>query len=337
MRVGFTFDLRDDYLALGYSAEEVAEFESEATVAAIAATLTSFGHSVDRIGGLERLMTRLVAGERWDLVFNIAEGLHGLGREAAVPTVLDACQIPYTFSDPLTLCVALHKPTAKRLVRDAGVPTPDFAVIETPQELARVSLPLPLFVKPVAEGSSKGVSAASKIDRRADLEQTCRQLLDQHRQPLLVERYLPGREFTVGIVGTGGDAIALGVMEIRLGARADQAAYTYSNKTLWEDRVTYSLLEGPLADEAKSVALTAWRCLGGRDCGRIDVRCDERGVVNFIEVNTLPGLNPRTADIMVLCGFLKIDYRSLLGMILDSAMRRVEVQPTARRAGAIGR
>ena len=161
MKIGITYDLRDDYLAEGYGEEETAEFDHPRTIAAIEEALQSLGYETERIGHIRALARRLVADERWDMVFNIAEGLRGFGREAQVPALLDAWNIPYTFSDPLLLSLTLHKGMTKRVIRDLGIPTPDFAVVETPEEIATVVLPFPLFAKPVAEGTGKGVTAAS--------------------------------------------------------------------------------------------------------------------------------------------------------------------------------
>src|SRR5512135_3443527 len=135
-RVGMTYDLRTDYLEEGYSEEQTAEFDQPATIDAIEETLGSLGYRTERIGHIRALAKRLVAGERWDLVFNIAEGLRGFGREAQVPALLDAYDIPYTFSDPLLLTLPLHKGMTKRVIRDLGIPTPAFAVIGSPEEIA---------------------------------------------------------------------------------------------------------------------------------------------------------------------------------------------------------
>src|SRR5688572_27418085 len=158
MLIGLTYDLRQDYLDDGYTAEQTAEFDSHITIDAIESALRGLGHQTDRIGRVTSLVERLARGDRWDLVFNIAEGLHGIGREAQVPALLDAYSIPYTFSDPLVCALSLHKALAKRVVRDLGLPTADFTVIEAPADSARVTLPFPLFAKPIAEGTSKGVS-----------------------------------------------------------------------------------------------------------------------------------------------------------------------------------
>lgn len=323
MNIGITYDLRREYLAAGYSQEETAEFDGVDTIDAIEATLQRLGYVTERIGQVRRLVGRLAQGARWDAVFNIAEGLHGFGREAQVPALLEACGIAYTFSEPLVLTMALHKGMTKHIVRDLGVPTPDFAVVETAAEVEAIPLPLPLFAKPVAEGSSKGISRASIIRTRAALHTVCADLLRRFRQPVLVETFVPGRELTVGIVGTGSQARALGVMEVVLLADAEPGVYSYANKALYETRVRYRLVGGELAREAMDVALRVWRGLGCRDGGRVDLRCDSRGEPLFLEVNPLPGLHPQHSDLPIMCRLLGIRYADLLGMLMTSALRRL--------------
>lgn len=323
LTVGLTYDLREEYRLRGYTAEETAEFDSIQTVEAIEQTLTSLGCRTDRIGSIRPLAERLVAGDRWDLVFNIAEGLRGFGREAQVPALLDAYDIPYTFSDPLTLTVALHKATAKRVARDLGVATPDFAVVETGADAQAIDLPLPLFVKPVAAGSSMGIDAGATVTDRDALRRRCMELMERFQQPVLVERYLSGREVTVGMLGTGAEARVLGVMEVLLQPMADQGVYSYTNKTQYRGRVEYALADGAVRAEAADLALRVWRGLRCRDAGRVDVRFDEQGRANFLEVNPLAGLHPVDADIAVLCGLVGVTYQDLIGTILSSARARL--------------
>ena len=335
MNVGITFDLRDEYLAEGYGQEETAEFDSIETIDAITDALSSLGCHCVRIGHIQALTLRLAQRERWDMVFNLAEGLHGFGREAQVPALLDAFRIPYTFSDPLVLALALHKGLTKRVIRDLGIATADFAIVECEADIDRVTLALPLFVKPVAEGTSKGISADSKIHTRGGLVTRCRELLNKYRQPVLVERFLSGREFTVGIVGTGSRARAVGTMEVLLGGDADAEIYTYMNKAAYETRVHYRLADDDIARQAADVSLRAWRGLGCRDAGRVDVRCDDRGQVHFQEINPLAGLNPQHSDLPILCSLSGIGYTELIRMILESARERSH-QP-APRGGASAR
>ena len=329
IRVGLAYDLRDDYLAAGYGLEETAEFDRPDTIAALEAALAGQGFAVDRIGSVRQLAARLVGGERWDLVFNIAEGLRGVGREAQVPALLDAYDIPYTFSDPMVMGLALHKGMTKHVIRDHGIPTAPFAVIESRADLAGLELPYPLFAKPVAEGTGKGVTPASRVANPAALRTVVSALLERFRQPVLVETFLPGREFTVGIIGSAAEAEAVAVMEVVLGERAEAGVYSYANKEECEERVIYRLADDEEARRAAAVALAAWRALGCRDAGRVDLRSDAQGQPSFLEVNPLAGLHPEHSDLPIMCRLAGIDYGTLIGRIAGSALRRAGIGQSA--------
>jgi len=325
LKVGLTYDLRDDYLREGYSPEDVAEFDFADTIDALEEVIEQLGYLPDRIGNVKSLLNRLTKGDRWDLVFNIAEGMFGLGREAQIPAILDAYNIPYTFSDPLGQCIALHKGIAKHIVRDAGIPTPDFFVVETMDDLKKQPLAYPLFAKPVAEGTGKGVNASSKITDNRQLEEVCRYLLRTFKQPVLLENFLPGREFTVGILGTGNKARALGALEILLKPDAEQDVYSYENKERCEILVEYALVNDGEAQRAMETALAAWRTLNLKDAGRVDLRSDASGIPHFMEVNPLAGLHPHHSDLPILCTKLGIGYRDLIGAIIISARERAGI------------
>jgi D-alanine-D-alanine ligase len=335
VQVGLTYDLRQDYLDAGYSELETAEFDRADTIDSIESALVELGYSVDRIGNVKQLAARLVAGDRWDLVFNICEGLHGIGREAQVPALLDAYEIPYVFSDTLGCALTLHKGMTKDVVRACGVTTPDYALVSELADVKAIKLPYPLFAKPVAEGTGKGVHAESKVHNDAELHAICRRLLKEHQQPVLVERYLPGREFTVGIVGTGRKAKALATLEIELLPDADSDVYSYRNKEHCEELVLYKLLAaGKLRRDVEALAVKAWRVLGCRDAGRIDVRLDADGKVHFIEVNPLAGIHPEHSDLPIMASKIGMGYTTLIGMIMNSAMQRVAVRDRAATIAA---
>ncbi|HPC04790.1 MAG TPA: hypothetical protein PKY58_12445 [Syntrophales bacterium] len=322
MRIGLTYDLKSDYVALGMSDEDAAEFDREDTIEAIEGSLRELGHETDRIGHVKSLVGRLSRGDRWDFVFNIAEGVAGFGREAQVPALLEAYDIPYTFSDPLVLTLTLHKGMAKHVIRDSGIPTAPFVVVSEPDDIATVDLPLPLFAKPVAEGTGKGISARSRIETAEDLREVCSQMLREHRQPVLVETFLPGREFTVGIVGNGKDARALGTLEVFLKGGAEPGAYSYHNKKEYETVVEYRLAGDGEALRAMDTALASWKALGCRDGGRVDLRSDGREVPHFVEVNPLAGLHPVHSDLCILAQRVGISYKDLIGGILAAALAR---------------
>ena len=326
MKIGLTYDLRTEYLAMGYSEDETAEFDRDDTIEAIENTLGQLGHATDRIGNARQLTERLVQGDSWDLVFNIAEGLDGIGREAQVPALLDLYQIPYTFSDPLVMSLTLHKGMTKRIVRDAGLPTSDFLIVESLDDVNKITFAPPFFVKPLAEGTGKGVTPNSIVRHQKDLEIICNRLLSTYRKPVLVERFLSGREFTVGIVGTKSAAVVLGTMEVHLLEGAEQGVYSYVNKEYCEQLVEYRLVrakEDPLIRETEEIALGAWQVLGCRDGGRVDLRCDENGRPQFMEVNALAGLHPQHSDLPIICNLLGIPYTQLIERIITSASERV--------------
>jgi D-alanine-D-alanine ligase len=331
MRIGVTFDLRSDYLAMGYDEEETAEFDSEVTVSALCTALAGLGYVPERIGGVVKLAERLARGERWDGVFNFCEGLRGVSREAQVPALLEAFDVPYVFSDPLTLALTLDKAMCKRVVRDCGVPTPDFAVIEQISDADRVALKYPLFLKPVAEGSGKGIDADSRVEDAQAMKRCAAKLLRRFGQPVLVETFLPGREFTVGITGTGEDAQVLGVSEIVKKSNYVGDGYGFENKERWQDKVDIVGAPKTEARVAGEVALAAWRCLRCRDGGRVDIRCDATGQAQFMEVNPLAGLRPGYSDLCFIAEREGLSHQQLIGRIMDSFLKRYPAL-AARRA-----
>jgi D-alanine-D-alanine ligase len=322
MRIALVYDLRDDYRALGLSEEEVAEFDSVETIDQLAGALEALGCAVTRVGRGQALAARLVAGTRYDLVFSIAEGVKGRSREAQVPALCELFDQPYLFSDPLTLAAALDKAVAKRLVRDAGVPTPNFAVAEESANELVHWVDFPAFIKPLAEGTGKGCEAASLVQTQVELAAAAARIIERYGQPALVEQYLPGREFTVGIVGNGNDARVLGVCEILLKPHAEANVYSLHNKELCEDLVTYAPADDGEARLAGTRALQAYRTLQCRDTARIDFRSDAHGEPHFLEANPLAGLNPWHSDLPILAAQNGIEFVALIGMILDAGLAR---------------
>lgn len=320
MKVGITYDLKDDYLALGFDKETCAEFDSLETINAIDDLLKSRGHITERIGNVKALVNALAHGKNWDFVFNIAEGMYGRGREAQVPALLDAYGIPYIFSDPLVLAVTLDKAMTKRIVKDAGVRTAQFHEFLLTDPTPPSASFYPLFVKPNADGTGKGITSKSLVKSEKQLREVVDDIHTRFNQSALAEQYLSGREFTVGITGTGDSARAIAVMEIIFNEKADQCGYTYDNKQQYEDRVEYKLADDAEAQEAVRVALQAWRVLGCRDGGRIDIRSDDKNQPHFLEVNPLAGLHPVLGDLVILSRLAGVSYHDLLGRVLDSAL-----------------
>lgn len=324
LTVGLTYDLKADYLAQGMSEEDAAEFDAVETIDGIESALKSLGYKTDRIGHIQNLVKRLHLGERWDIVFNIAEGLHGIAREAQVPALLDAYKIEYTFSGPTILTLAQHKGLVKHVLRDYKLNTADFKVIDTLDDLKDVKIPYPLFAKPVAEGTSKGIQKNSKIHNKQEMYATVEELLKHFQQSVILEKYLPGREFTVGFLGTGAESRSIGVMEVLL--PKDEDIYSFHNKKMYEGRVFYQALpHGELFDRIQSLAWNVWKILGCRDAGRIDVRLDDNGDPSFMEINPLAGLNPKDSDIVILASFIGMNYVELIKNIMVSALKRLNL------------
>lgn len=321
MKIGITYDLRSWYLAKGFSMEETAEFDKEETIDGIEKELRTLGHETERIGNVFQLVEQLAAGKRWDMVFNITECLYGDGRESVVPSLLDQYKIPYVFSGPVVMGMSLNKYYARLVVEASGVPVSPGVVIAHLSDIERAQrLSFPLFVKPVAEGTGKGITAKSKVDDETSLLDIVRQLLDNYHQPVLVEEYLPGREFTVGLVGSGNDTRCIGGMEIIC---KDGMPYSNEVKENYERYTEYKLIDEETMTECASVAKNAWIALGGVDAGRVDLRADKNGRVCFIEANPLAGLNPVHSDLPILSRMNGVDYPSLIRMIVESAISRI--------------
>lgn len=321
MKVGLTFDLRSWYIGRGYSMDETAEFDKQETVDALEDSLKQMGHSTEPIGNAFQLIEALAAGRRWDIVFNIAEGLYGDGRESVVPAILDQYRIPYVFSGPVIMGLSLNKHLAKLVVSAAGVPVSPGVLITEPDSCDKIILNYPLFVKPVSEGTGKGITEKSLVKNASELRVMVEWILSEFRQPALVEEYLPGREFTVGIVGSGHESVAIGGMEVIC---ADNLPYSVEVKENYENYCKYTPLDVNIADECRKVALSAWKALDAVDAGRIDLKADRNGKICFIEANPLAGLNPIHSDLPILARMYGIEYQKLMEMIMESATRRVK-------------
>ncbi|MHB1038088.1 MAG: D-alanine--D-alanine ligase family protein [Pirellulales bacterium] len=303
------------------------EFDSPKTLDALAAVFRSLGHEVEFLGDGEPALRRLLAGPRPDLVFNIAEG-RGIGRsrEARIPAVLEMLGIAYSGSDPLTLSVTLDKDCAKRLIRAAGVATPDWVLIDgdprqSEDSLARLGLPL--IVKPAYEGSSKGVRATSLLRSSEGLVDAVAKLQSLYRQPVLVEEFIDGDELTVGILGDGAPSV-MGIMRVVPRQTSGPFIYSLEVKRDWQRLVRYecpALLSPEDTRAVEQSALAAWRALGCRDVSRVDLRLRNH-VPYFLEVNPLPGLSPEYGDLVLMARFQGIDYPTLVSRILAAAIQR---------------
>jgi D-alanine-D-alanine ligase len=336
MRVGFTFDSREKYLNGGFSEKDVAEFDRNETIDAIEQALKNNGYKVDKIGSFYQLTSDMlgwdgVCDERprpfWDIIFNICEGLYGIGREGQVPSFLDAHKIPYVFSDPLTMALTLHKGFTKRLLASYNIPHPKGAVIKNEEGLERFledfdrMFEFPAFIKPIAEGSGKGITDSSKIWSKDELRIEYRKLMDEFKYPILVEEFLSGTEYTVGIIGTGDNARVIGVMDESFYGGPE--VYTYDAKEHYQEYYqNYKLARPGEASICGMVALSSYVMLGCRDAGRVDVRMDKNNIPNVLDVNPLPDFNPKS-DYAHLAKLSGISYDDLIGRIMSSAISRI--------------
>ena len=285
--------------------DEFAEWDSPATIAAVESALSHLG-KVIRLEANEDFPERLRQA-RPDIVFNIAEGFHGVNREAHVPAICEFYGIPYSGSDPFTLTLCLDKAKAKETLAFHGIPTPKFLLVEKLADLYRVAekLTLPLFVKPVHEGSSKGITDSNLCRNRDQLFRQTEFLLENYRQPVLVEEFLPGKEFTCAVLGNGDEATVLPLVAMNFESLPEGALpiYSFDAKFVWdrpENPLDIFQCPARITEELRAsierVTLDAFRVLGCRDWARIDVRLDANGRPNILEVNPLPGILPDPAD-----------------------------------------
>ncbi len=336
--------------------DQFAEWDSPATIAAVEAALSSLGKVV-RLEANADFPERLRATKP-DIVFNIAEGLHGVNRESHVPAICEFFAIPYSGSDPFTLSLCLDKAKAKETLAFHGIPTPRFAVVSRLEDLTKLTgkLELPLFVKPLHEGSSKGITDGNFCRDRAQLRKRTGFLLENYDQPVLVEEYLPGKEFTCGVLGNGGEATVLPIVGMNFDTLPHGALpiYSFDAKFVWDrPEKPLEIFQCParitreLQASIERVTLDAFSALGCRDWARIDVRLDAAGVPNVIEVNPLPGILPDPADNSCLPKAARaagIGYEELIQSCLKYAaarqgvkLRSIPARRSSSRRPGVGR
>lgn len=333
MRLGLTYNLRPADLSQEGPIDRFEEFDSEETVDAIAAALGRSGHHVERLGWGPDLLDALGEHRRLDGVFNFAEGIGGRGRESQVPAMLEMLGIPNTGSDPVALALALDKGVAKLVATAHGIATAPFALVGPGDDFDDhlvAGLRYPLFAKPVAEGSSMGIRDTSVCRSPAELRALIAHLQADYGQSVLVEEYLPGAEYTVGVLGNGADAIVVGVMQVVPRDAGGDFVYSLEVKRDYQNRVVYRMTDELLRRgvdphdlaAVRALALAAHRAFGCRDVSRVDIRCDRDGAPNFLEINPLPGLNPETGDLVVLARGHGWTYEALIGRIVAAAAAR---------------
>jgi len=331
MKIGITYNLKSDIENIRpehlLAEDAFEEFDTEETIDSIASVLEKNGHSVFRLGWGRPAVKRLLEGNI-DFVFNISEGFTGRNREAQIPAILEMLEIPHTGSDPLTLSLALDKVVAKQIAKQNNIVSPDYFVVYKKENVEKMPLRIkyPLFIKPAWEGSSKGIQQSSKANNKEDLEYYVRYLLDNYpNQPVLIEQYVQGEEFTVAVLGNEKPQI-LGIMRISPKIKdGTDFFYSIEVKRDWENLVAYECpakISGALRSDLEKTALAAFKAFGARDVARVDFRVDKSGVAHFLEINPLPGLSPKYSDIVIMTRKLNWTYEGLIMAILNNAVNR---------------
>jgi len=321
MKIGFAYNLKDP--ALDHT-DAHAEYESPGTIDAVDDALSAFG-TVIRLpcdGGVVGALSAV----RPDVVFNIAEGWGGRDRESFVPVLCDMLGIPYSGSDAVALGVTMDKALAKRIARDAGVDTLDFLVCgSVPGEPPPFGFPA--FVKPCFDGSSRGIHRGSRVDTMDLLRERVRVIIGEYRQPALVEPYLAGRDFCVGLLGNE-PPVTLTTCEVLLGREDDIPFFSWEYKRRETDRLDFApRLPGSVIGAMEDMARTIWDALGIRDYARFDFRTGSDGAPRFLEVNALPGLSPVSGIFVRQAAASGIDYNEMIHGIIKRALAACERRP----------
>ncbi|MBU2567533.1 MAG: D-alanine--D-alanine ligase, partial [Elusimicrobia bacterium] len=326
LKIGFAYDKKDDYpLSPDDPPDKYAEFDNEETISSIENALGKSNHTIIRIGNAKSLLKKLLDGERWDMVFNICEGVTGRSRESHVPAILELFDIPYTGSDPLTMSLTLDKIMAKKVMRYHGIKTADFVSVESADDLSpkKFKLRFPLIVKPSQEGTSKGISKESVVRNFSQMKKRAQWIVSNYRQPALIEEFIVGYEFTVAIVGNGPPEV-LPPVQIAIKNETDLGDDFYTHARVESKDIKYICpadIDAELSRKIIDLSLAAYRALGCRDLGRIDVRVDYNNEPYFLECNPLPNLG--LIDVFPLVAKAsKRTYEELICYILESALKR---------------
>jgi D-alanine-D-alanine ligase len=313
-------------------ADTYAEWDTEETILAVKTAL-ALHHDVTLIEANEESYQTLLQTKP-DIVFNIAEGLRGPSREAQLPAILEMLGIPYTGSDSLTLGICLDKSRAKEILSYYKILTPQFVVIDSLHQLSELNISLPCIVKPLHEGSSKGIYNASVVRTEEELHRQIKRVIGEYEEPALVEKFLTGREFTVAVLGNGSDFCILPIVEIRFDSLPDgvNPIYSYEAKWIWDTIETpIDVHECPakvslkLQKEIEAVCRDTYHVLRCRDWCRIDIRLDEQGRPNVLELNPLPGILPNPEEHSCFPQAARaagMDYNSMINAVLNAGIKR---------------
>ena len=323
LQVGLTYNLKKGVKS--EAADNEAEYDNIETVLAIKNALESSDFEVELMEATKELPAKL-ASHTVDIVFNIAEGIQGRGREAQVPALLNYFQIPFTGSDETTLCIALDKALTKRVLATYHIRTPKYRIIKADEQKWGGSFTYPAIVKPNAEGSGKGISDVAIVTGAQELRSLVSKNISLYKQDMLVEEYIGGREFTVGIIGNGIDTKVFPPMEIvYLDQQNEYQIYSYNVKQNYKKLISYecpAVVTPETETEILSTARKIYEILACRDFARIDFRLSKEGKLYFIEINPLPGLAPGYSDFPMIAEFNGMDYASLVRNILLCALKR---------------
>jgi D-alanine-D-alanine ligase len=333
---GFTYNPHvNDGLPIVTPDDAYAEWDSIETITAVKKALEEY-HTVTMIEADEDVYRKLIV-TRPDIVFNIAEGLHGVSREAQIPAILEYLHIPYTGSDPLTLATALDKARTKEILSYNGISTAKFVVVENVNGVTPKGIRLPCIVKPVHEGSSKGVLDTSVVKTHKELSEQVARVVHAYHQPALVEEFLPGREFTVAVLGNSPDVQVLPIVEIKFDALPEGVnhIYSYEAKWIW-DQVEHPIdvhecpakIPASLEKEIDAVCRKTYSVMRCRDWCRIDLRLDAEGVPHVIELNPLPGILPDPEEHSCFPQAARtagMSYNKLIQRVLDIAIKRYKI------------
>ena len=327
MRIGLAYDLKIAVPMDKAGPEDaLEEYDSKETVELIAAAITAAGHSVVMLGGGGEFLDN-IRREPVGIVFNIAEGRgNSRSRESQVPAILEMLDIPYTGSDSHCLTVCLDKPLAKKLVAAEGVATPQWRLINDEEELSKASwerFPFPAIVKPAYEGSSKGIRLSSVAENREQMTKEVSRLLEDYRQPVMVEEFISGDEVTVGIIGNAPPRL-VGMMRVVPRKKEGHFIYSLEVKRDYLNLVDYEC-PPKLADEINErialASLKVFKCLSCRDFARVDFRVSPDGVPYFLEINPLPGLGSYS-DLVIMALKLGWTHQGLIQAVLEAALKR---------------
>lgn len=313
------------------------EYDEPSTIEAIKSALSENCRVISIEANNELLENLYKYRKEIDIVFNVAEGAQGPGREAFVPTILEELGIPYTGSDPATMVLCLDKQRTKEILSFHKVPYPSSKVFsEVPELAAEDIFPLgfPLVVKPLWEGSSKGIKDSSLVLGEKECQNEIARIIQSYKQPALVEEFIPGREFTVGILGNGDDASVLPIVEINFTGLPSGSApiYSYEAKWIWDvPEKPLDIFHCPaklnllLEKKVKKTALDAYKALRCRDWCRIDLRLDKEENPYILELNPIPGVIPdpkHNSCFPKAVYTVGWSYTKLINTVLEIACRR---------------